>query len=71
MNRAVKTLFLSSLMIILGLSAATSSLNESYETEMVNPNLDPQQTAPSPFNSGCNAGYYGPNWFSCQPCPAG
>ena len=61
MNRAVKTLFLSSLMIILGLSAATSSLNESYETEMVNPNPDPQQTAPSPFNSGCSAGYYGPN----------
>ena len=35
MNRTVKTFFLSFLMIFLGLSAATSSLNESSETTVL------------------------------------
>ena len=35
MNRTVKTFLLSFLMIVLGLSAATSSLNESSETTVL------------------------------------
>ena len=43
MNRTVKTFFLSFLMIFLGLSAATSSLNESSETTVLEEENDSQE----------------------------
>ena len=50
MNRTVKTFFLSFLMIFLGLSAATSSLNESSETTVLE-EISPSQEVILSLNS--------------------
>ena len=50
MNRIMKTLLLSFLMIILGLSAATSSLNESREIQTLEEENTPQEVI-LPINS--------------------
>ena len=50
MNRIMKTLLLSFLMIVLGLSAATSSLNESREIQTLEEENTPQEVI-LPINS--------------------
>ena len=55
MNRIMKTLLLTFLMIVLGLSAATSSLNESREIQTLEEENTPQEVI-LPINSLNEAG---------------
>ena len=62
MKRIMKTLFLSFLMIVLGLSAATNSMNESTETTTLGEPSAPQEVI-LPANLLNEAGHHFENLF--------